>query len=592
MEAAMRSSRALDVRRVDQEPLSTRSRFHGLLALPLLVALSCTGQIGDDDPAGGGPNGTGSGTTTGGSGGGSFNGTVVSQPGVTSRFVRLNHQQWENTVRDLLRIAAPLGLSTAFVAEPLRSTFDTNGSLLSVNADLWQDYQTAAETLAAKIAHDPKLLAAIVPSGAPSDLAGKAKALIQDFGRRVYRRPLTAEEVTRYVALFNKGPMLIGSTDAFVDGAELVLTGFFQSPHFLYRAELSSTVVDGKIALNDYEVASKLSYALTNSMPDDALFAAAGAKQLESREGVLEQAKRILATSVAGEMIADFHDQLLRMRDFEGIKKDEKLFPLFGAGAGADMKEEALTFIDNVIISQSQGFSELMTAPYTFANSRIARIYGLSVPAPAAGQPDPFVRVQLDASQRGGFLTQVGFLASHAEGQIPNIIMRGVHMAKDILCVDIPPPPDAIPPLPPLGANSTNRQRVETLTKNAPCSGCHPPFINPLGFAFENLSGVGAYRTQENGLPIDARGTYTIDDKMVSFDGPVELVKLIAASHQGNACYARHWVEYLYGRDIDLANEADKNLIAQGGFFSKSNPSLKELILNLVSTDAFLARLP
>ena len=213
----MRSSRALDVRRVDQEPLSTRSRFHGLLALPLLVALSCTGQIGDDDPAGGGPNGTGSGTTTGGSGGGSFNGTVVSQPGVTSRFVRLNHQQWENTVRDLLRIAAPLGLSTAFVAEPLRSTFDTNGSLLSVNADLWQDYQTAAETLAAKIAHDPKLLAAIVPSGAPSDLAGKAKALIQDFGRRVYRRPLTAEEVTRYVALFNKGPMLIGSTDAFVD---------------------------------------------------------------------------------------------------------------------------------------------------------------------------------------------------------------------------------------------------------------------------------------------------------------------------------------------------------------------------------------
>jgi hypothetical protein len=169
--------------------------------------------------------------------------------------------------------------------------------------------------------------------------------------------------------------------------------------------------------------------------------------------------------------------------------------------------------------------------------------------------------------------------------------MRGVHIARDILCVDIPPPA-VVPMLPALGPNTTNRQRIETLTSVAPCNTCHPIYINPLGFGFENLDAVGAWRTTENGQPINAKSSYLIDGQMQSFDGPVQLSKIIAASQQGNACYAQRWAEYLYGRTLDLGNAADKDLVANAGAISKANPSAKNLILNLVTTQSFTTRLP
>jgi hypothetical protein len=607
--------------------------------LSVLLALSCSGNIGDiDDSSGpgsrtrtggaqptgsggagasggsggattggtttggattgaGGSTTTGGGTTTGGTGGstggaggstGTPTGPITSRPAPTSRFVRLNHQQWENSVRDVLKLPASLGLSSSFVAEPLRSTFDTNGSLLSVSPDLWQDYQKAAETAANKVARDPALLASVAPA-MPADAAGRAKAFIEKIGARAFRRPLTPAEITRYVSAFDKGPTLIGSGDALADGVEVVLAAFFQSASFLYRVELSTAVVNGNVALNDYEIASRMSYGLTNTIPDETLVAAAAAKKLGSRDAVIEHAKRLLATAAAENAVASFHDQLFRMREYDGIKKDEKLFPYFTAGIGADLKTEALTFVKDVVFTQDRGLVELLTAPYTFANAKVAQVYGLT---PPGGQPDVFVRVALDPSQRAGLLTQAGFLAANGEQQTPNIIMRGVHIAKDVLCVDVPPPPDAVPPLPAILPNSTNRQRVENLTKDAPCSTCHTTMINPLGFAFENLDGVGRFRTQENGQTINATANYTLDGMTTSFTGAVPLIQAIAASKQAHDCYARHWVEYLYGRDVDAANAADQDLVAQAGALSKGNNSVKNLIVNLVATDAFLTRLP
>ena len=532
----------------------------------------------------------GSGGSTGGAGGSTGTGPIVSRPAPTSRFIRLNHQQWENSVRDVLKLPAALGLSSSFVAEPLRSTFDTNGSLLSVSPDLWQDYQTAAETAANKVARDPSLLVSVAPA-MPADTAGRARAFIEKIGARAFRRPLTDAEIARYVTQFDRGPTLIGSGDAFADGVEVVLAGFFQSPSFLYRVELSTTVASGAVVLNDYEIASRVSYGLTNSVPDDTLFAAAAAKKLTARGGVIEQATRLLGTPAAQSAVASFHDQLFRMREYDAIKKDEKLFPNFGAGVGADLKTEALTFVTDVVFTQDRGLLELLTAPYTFANSRVGKIYGVTV-TPPAGQPAAFVRIALDPLQRAGLLTQAGFLAANGEQQTPNIIMRGVHIAKDVLCVDVPPPPDAVPPLPAILPNSTNRQRVENLTKDAPCNTCHATMINPLGFAFENLDGIGGFRTQENGQAINSSASYTLDGMTTTYNGAIPLIQAIAASKQAHDCYARHWVEYLYGRDVDMSNAADQDLVAQAGALSKGNTSVKNLIVNLVATDAFLTRLP
>jgi hypothetical protein len=295
---------------------------------------------------------------------GTFAGPIVSQPSTSSRFVRLNHKQWENSVRDALKLAQSLGLSGSFVAEPLRSAFDTNGSLLSVSADTFRDYQIAAESLAVTVAHDSAVMARFAPS------AGDSAAFIKNLGKRAFRRPLTDAEVAACQSLFAQGAQLIGSGDAFVDGAELVASYLFQSPHFVYRTELSTQAVDSKVPLSSHEIASKLSYALTESMPDDALMAAADAGQLSGREAVVAEIKRLLGTPAAIESLLGFHEQLLVMREFETISKRDS-FTGFGEGVGEDLKEEARHFIENVVFQQDKGFLTLFTAPYTFESKEI-----------------------------------------------------------------------------------------------------------------------------------------------------------------------------------------------------------------------------
>jgi hypothetical protein len=561
------------------------------LAVSTLLLASCTAIIGGEGTEGGSGATPGGGSSTPGGGGvetpadiSPFYGPIVTTPSSSTRFVRLNHVQYENTVRDVLRLSAPLGLSDAFVAEPLRSTFDTNGAILTVAPDLRLDYQTAAESLGGTVAHDPTLLAQVAPANA--DAAARAKAFIESFGLRVYRRPLAADEVTRYQALFDQGPTLIGSGDNFADGVELVVGAFFQSPHFLYRSELSSAVVNGKILLNDYEIASRLSYGLTNTMPDDLLFTAAANKQLALRDGLVAEAKRLLATPAAELMVENFHEQLFVMREYDTISKNQTKFPQFVEGIAEDLTQEALAFVQHVVFEQQAGMSELMTAPYTFANARVRAVYGLP---PATGDQNAFLKVDLDPAQRAGMLTQPGFLAAHGEQDTPNLIMRGVHIAKRLLCLDIPPP-DVVPALPPLAAGSTNRQRVEELTKGAACSGCHTQIINPLGSAFESLDGVGKFRTTENNLPVDSSGSYSLDGETFSYTGPVELIKEMAASYQMHACYSRNWVEYLYGRSVDKTADAD--LINQAGRLSRTTESVQDLITNLVATEAFTSRMP
>jgi hypothetical protein len=133
---------------------------------------------------------------------------------------------------------------------------------------------------------------------------------------------------------------------------------------------------------------------------------------------------------------------------------------------------------------------------------------------------------------------------------------------------------------------------VAELTKDAPCNVCHTNVINPLGYAFENLDGLGKWRTTDNSLPVDATGTYKLDGATVTFDGPVSFIKAIASTRQAHDCYSRHLVEYIYGRDADLSTDADANLIASAGARSKAAMSVKDLILELVTTDSFVTRTP
>jgi hypothetical protein len=516
-------------------------------------------------------------------------GPIASAPGPSSRLLRLSHQQWDNTVRDLFRLTASPALSKQFINEGLRADFDNQGGDMEVSAQLWFDYNKAATALASKIVRDPQALQAILPPDAASGAAeARGQAFIRSFGARAYRRPLSDAEVEQHLALFRQGATLIGSGDPFLDGAELVVALMLQSPHFLYRTELGAAVSAGRVLLSDHEIAARLSYGLTSSMPDDALFAAAAAGQLHAANGVRGQAMRLLDSAAGRATLSDLHAQLLREVDPTELVRDPKLHPHFVAGIGADMRAESLRSIDDVVYGRKLGLTELLTSPSTFVNARLAVLYGVAAPGATA---DNFVRVDL-GGHRAGIYTEVGFLAVTATDYNSRPVKRGVTISRRVLCADVPPPPPEVksPSAPPI-SGKTNRQAFEAATEmpGTICISCHGKLINPLGFAFEHFDGLGEWRDDEKGLPIDARGTYAFTEGSRSYDGAAALMQAVAQGRQAHECYAGQLFEYVYGR---APAAAEQDLINELGRRSRLGVAIKDLVLDLVATDAFLTRAP
>ncbi len=509
----------------------------------------------------------------------------------TTRFPRLSHTQWENTVRDLFRLDAPTGYSSIFIGDPISGKFDNQSESLDVTSTLWADYQRAAEQVADLVTSNPDLLSQIVPADLPDDPGDpsvKAQAWLEEFGLRAYRRPLSADELQAHWDLFQQGAGLYDDKDAFTAGVHLSIQVFLQSPHFLYRVESSSEVgEDGRIHLNAWELATKLSYMLWNSMPDDELLAAAEAGELDDTAGVVVQAARMLDDPKAHATIADFHAQLLDYDHYLDLHKDEGWYPEFDPEVmGPAMQLETERFIDAVIFEDEGNFSDLLTAPFTYVNQDTAWVYGLE------GEYGPELeRVFLDETQRSGILTQLGFLSSNAYAIDPDSIHRGVSVVRNLLCAPLPPPPDNVPPLPPAMDGTTNRERVDKHTGKGTCGeGCHSTIINPVGFAFEHYDAIGQWRDLDNGIQVDASGEFALDQQLHQYDDAIEFGKIAAASTQVHACYVGHLIEYAWARDTKNADQALIDDIAARS--AAGDLSIRELVLELTQAEAFLTRTP
>ncbi|WP_240806932.1 DUF1592 domain-containing protein [Polyangium spumosum] len=501
-----------------------------------------------------------------------------------SAFPRLTHTQWENSVRDVLRLEQRPGLSTSFTGDPLGGVFDNNEAVLAVTPNLWADYQRAAEELAAMIVADPAKVALLVPADEGQGDEARARAFIEAVGKRAYRRPLTAAEIDEHVALFNLAPTVIDG-DAFLAGVAHVLSAFFQSPHFVYRVEgTREPREDGLIPLGSYELASRLSYLLWNTMPDDVLFDAAAAGELDTKEGLRAHAERMLADPKAREVILSFHSQLFDWRKFEDLYKDPAVFPEFVPEMGQDLVREAELFVEDVVFAQEGGLHELLTSRTAFVNERLAAVYEVDAPSGAE-----FGKVELDPEKRSGILTRAGFLAANGTARASDPIHRGVFVNLRILCARLPPPPNNVPPLPP-AEGKTTRELVAAHTGKGTCgASCHGTLINPAGFAFENYDAIGRYRTEDNGFPVDAADAYPLGGGMASFDDAITWSQMLAESREANECFARNWLEFAYGRDAEVE---DAVLIEKLGEASRTGMSVKELLLELVGSEAFSTRRP
>jgi hypothetical protein len=508
----------------------------------------------------------------------------------STRFARLSHLQWENTVRDLFYLTDHTGFSSLFIGDPSSGKFDNTAIDLDVTSTLWADYQRAAEQVADLVVGDPQLLAAIVPADLPADPndpSVQARAWIEQFGARAYRRPLTAAEVDAHWYLFEQGVDLYEQLDFFSAGVHLSIQAFLQSPHFVYRVESSEAVGDdGLIHLSGFEIASKLSYMLWNSMPDQLLFEAAAAGELDTTGGVLVEAARMLDDPRARDMVRDFHAQLLDFDHYHDLFKDPGFYPLFDAEImGPAMQRETELFVEAVVFEDQGGLAQLLTAPFSFVNQDTAYVYGLG-----DGFGPEFERVDLDPTQRSGILTQMGFLAANAYAVDPDSIHRGVSVVRNLLCAPLPPPPDNVPPLPPTMGN-TNRERVEAHTGDGTCGeGCHSTIINPVGFAFEHYDAIGQWRELDNGFAIDASGSFPFDGELRSYADAVEFGQVAASARSVHACYVGHLLEYAYAREAAATEQAivdDLAVRSQGGSLS-----IAALLLELTQTQSFMTRQP
>jgi hypothetical protein len=517
---------------------------------------------------------------------------VVLSP--SSRVARLSHTQLVNTYRDLLGLSDVSAADTTLTLDAVVG-FDNEANSLFVTDQLWSNLQALAEQYAHTVATNPTALAQLVPANSPTDPTGKATAFIQSLGLRAYRRPLLAAEVQDCLTLFNQGPNLIGGTDAFAAGAELVLQLFLQSPYFLYRTELSDAIVGDRIPLDDYEVASKVSYALTNTMPDATLFDAAAQGKVADPADLAAQATRLLATPAATAAEEHFHFQMYRLGVYDGIVKDPTVYPQFTSAVGPAMRQEGLLFLDWIFAS-GKGVADIYTSPVSFVNNLLAPTYALKGSFTSA-----FQEVTLDPTQRAGLLTQLGFLASEATANDVDTIHRGVFINTRILCAVLPPPSPLARPLPVTTANLPDRARIDSFTGKGTCAeSCHATILNPPGFAFENYDSIGAYRLTDQGQPVNAADTFVFNpgDAPTSFDNAIDFESDLAKSRQSHTCYVQNWASYLYARSVvnvttGFLLPADAPTVDYLAQESLSNGlPVKSLVLSMSTNDTFLFRSP
>ncbi|HET6585445.1 MAG TPA: DUF1592 domain-containing protein, partial [Nannocystaceae bacterium] len=365
----------------------------------------------------------------------------------------------------------------------------------------------------------------------------------------------------------------------------VVVEAMLQSPNFLWRVELSSPPGDGEVvALSGYEIATRLSYLLWGSTPDDELLDAASDGELDDAAGVEAHARRLLADERSRATVRDFHRQWLKLADYEDVTKDPETFPDWDPSIGLAAREETQRFIERVVFEMGGGYDELLTSPSSVVNADLAAIYGLT------GEfGEEFVPVELDPAKRVGLLTQIGFLASRAFTRETSPIHRGVFVHRQILCTPIPDPPANVDTsLPPPGGDiHTTRDAVEAHTNPQQCAACHK-LINEPGFAFEGYDAIGRVRTEDNGWPLDTTGTIQLDGVDVAFDDAVGLAHAISDSAVARQCYLVNWYRYANMRQETVDDACTLQGLHES--LDASGYDIQELMVAMTQTTSFRFR--
>lgn len=544
----------------------------------LVVALSmsaCTANLSGDatQPADAGSTG-GTTTSSGGSdsggsgivgvGGNDPNNPADPQAAGPMPLRRLSRREFNNTVRDLLGVtsspadAFPLDVDGGFL-------FHRAGLVSTLDASTLRD---AAEAMV-KTLDITKLL----PCSPSAGEDACASTFISTFGARAFRRPVSADESARLLSLFQSSRTELKLD--FNESARLLVEAVLQSPEFLYRWELgnNAATLEGQVAkLTPYEIASRLSYFLWRSMPDQALLDAAAAGSLKDAESVKTQAERLLGDDRARATVSSFFDEWLGLEELPERPKDAAIYPEYDESLALAMLDENRAFIQQVLFGGDASFRTLMTGTAATVPANLTPIYGSS---------------SLDPTQRAGLMTRAGFLTLTGSPTGSHPVKRGRKVYERFLCGVLPPPPNNVPPPSPASAGGTTRQRFAEHAANPCAAGCHA-LMDPYGYPFEHYDGIGRYRTTDNDLPVDSTADVKVDGVSHPVADAVELSRVLADSPTAQSCFAAQWARFALARD---PVEADRfSLQTAQTAFAGADFKVPPLLVSVATSRSFLFR--
>jgi hypothetical protein len=329
-----------------------------------------------------------------------------------------------------------------------------------------------------------------------------------------------------------------------------------------------------------YDVASRLSFGLWDSLPDEELLRAAAAGKLATRVQVAAQAERMLADPRTRAKLRQFFLQWLKLEQAPELARDPARFPGFDSAVVADLRTSLDLFLQDVVWSDASDFRRLLLDDELYLNGRLAKFYGVDLPAEA-----PFQKVKLNPEQRAGLLTHPYLMSAFAYTTASSPIHRGVFLTRNVLGVMLRPPPEAFTPLAEKAhPDLTTRERVLLQTKPVSCQSCHA-VINPLGFTLESFDAVGRFREKDGDKPVDATGAYeTRKGDTVKFAGARELAKFLASSDEVHTNFTERLFHHLIKQPVRAFGP--RQLAELRESFTGHDFNMKKLVVEIVTTAA------
>lgn len=492
----------------------------------------------------------------------------------TPRLRRLTVPQYTNALVDLFgdELVVPSQLEPDLRDAGLQSV---GASSTAISPRGVEQYEVAAFEVARQIleldsARSPWF--SCTPTG-PGDSACAAE-ILGSIGRRAWRRSLSTAELGLVTDLSID---IAEDADSFEEGLLYGLAYLLQSPAFLYREELGAEL-GGRTELTGTELASRLSFLLWNTIPDEELLAAAEAGELDTDAGLRDQAERLLADPRARDGVARFFTELLELDLLDDVSKDPLIYHQFSPDLGPVARAETLHVLDQIVFEDDADWRTFLTTRAVFPDRRLAAIYG--IPAPALeGQAETVLPAD---GPRRGFLGSASYLMLNAHSVSTSVTLRGKFVREVLLCQTMPAPPgDVDTSIPEPDENApTMRDRVAVHLEEDSCASCHR-LMDPIGLGFETFDAIGRYRTTENGVEIDASGEL---DGAEFFDG-WELTRRVAEHEALGPCLARHLYAYAVGHDPE---EGEEDAVAWlGEAFDHDGHRLQSLLLRMIESPAF-----